>query len=533
MGVDHGIAKLGSIDFLTTSSVETQMALDYSHTETIRTGAGFSQITNAELPDLDLCVMNPPFVRSVGGNLLFGSLPDERGQLQKELKHRIKKVAASATAGMDSVFVALADRHLKVGGRLSLVLKASVLSGEAWAKTRALVSQGYNLEIVVSSQDAERFNFSENTDLTEVLVVARKRAENEAAGRTTYINLWRNPRSIHEAIDLANRIAQTKDVVSIEGEGVTTVSGTSGKLAEVVSFPAHSGKQNWYGALFAQTELIRSYRMLESGKLRVPGAGEPSDIKLCQLDTLADLGPDRARIHEGFSVTKTDRTPYPALWGHDSDKVRAIAQLPNSNLVVRQDSPRGEGYGPHLWERAGRILLVERLWPITHRVLAVALDKPTFGNTWWSVKTKNLTSEQEDALVFWLNSSLGLLLYFGRRVVTRSAWMQMKQPAWQSMPVLDVHALTRNQLRTLSDAYHRLKHDELKPLAQLISDKVRSDIDAVVNQTLRVPDLGPIRELLSREPGWTGHSIGKRASQVELPIPVEITDEEEDTLDLS
>jgi hypothetical protein len=99
LGMDHGIAKLGSLDFLTSDSVKTQMALDYSHVETIRTGASFSQATTAELPKLNLCVMNPPFVRSVGGNLLFGSLPDERGRLQTELKKRVKQIGASAHCG--------------------------------------------------------------------------------------------------------------------------------------------------------------------------------------------------------------------------------------------------------------------------------------------------------------------------------------------------------------------------------------------------------------------------------------------------
>jgi hypothetical protein len=45
LGVDHGIAKLGSLDFLSGDRVQTQMALDYSHTEAVRTGAGFSYIT--------------------------------------------------------------------------------------------------------------------------------------------------------------------------------------------------------------------------------------------------------------------------------------------------------------------------------------------------------------------------------------------------------------------------------------------------------------------------------------------------------
>ena len=100
LGLDRGHPRLGSLDFLSGSEIQTQMALDYSQLETIRTGAGQSSVANAKVPKLNLCVINPPFVRSVGGNLLFGSLPDERGALQKELKRIVKQIgASSATAG--------------------------------------------------------------------------------------------------------------------------------------------------------------------------------------------------------------------------------------------------------------------------------------------------------------------------------------------------------------------------------------------------------------------------------------------------
>jgi hypothetical protein len=527
LGIDHGIPKLGSLDFLTSASVKTQMALDYSHTETIRTGAGFTQATKAELPKLDLCVMNPPFVRSVGGNLLFGSLPDERGRLQKELKKRVKEIGASATAGLGSVFVALADRWTREGGRLAFVLPAALVSGEAWSHTRKLINDKYHLETVVSSQDAGRQNFSENTDLSEVLFIARKLAAKEPPGRTTFVNLWRNPRSIHEAIDLANRIVNFKDVVKVEDEGVSAIIGPSGKLAEMVSMPPIKDENNWYGALLAQTELLRMFRLLDEGDLRVPGQSKAVRIRLCRLDAIGDLGPDRARIHEGFNVTTTELTPYPALWGHDSEKVLTIAQAPNAHLSVRLDSPRGPDYGPHLWERAGRILLVERLWPITHKVLAVGCDSPIFGNTWWSVQTKGLTLEQEKALLLWLNSSLGMLLYFGHRVVTRSAWMQMKQPAWQSMPVLDARKLSVTQITDLSAAYDRLSGKVLEPLADLKRDPWRIQIDSAIAKSLKLPDLTFVRDLLDREPGLTGRDIVTRKSEpVEAVPPAEGEDSE-------
>jgi hypothetical protein len=89
-----------------------------------------------------------------GRRLLFGSLPDERGRLQTELKRRVKQIGANATTGLGSVFVALADKWLKPGGRLAFVVPAAVASGEAWADTRQLISDRYHLETVVSSQDA-------------------------------------------------------------------------------------------------------------------------------------------------------------------------------------------------------------------------------------------------------------------------------------------------------------------------------------------------------------------------------------------
>ena len=510
LGMDHGKAKLGSLDFLTSDTVRTQMALDYSHIETVRAGAAHSQEGSAELPKLDLCVMNPPFVRSVGGNLLFGSLPDERGRLQTELKRRVKQIGASATAGLGSVFVALADRWLNPEGRLAFVLPAALASGEAWADTRVLIAAKYHLETVVSSHDAERPNFSENTDLSELLFIARKLKTKEKAGRTTYISLWRNPRSIHESIDLAYRIIQVDEAVPIEGAGITSISGPSGKLAEITTALPTSGEQNWTGALFAQTELLRICLALEHGQLRLPGNRDVTAVPLCRLDSLGALGPDRKRIHEGFKVTSDDWTPYPAFWGHESASVRTITQQPNARLSVWLESPRGPDYGPHLWERAGNILLVERLRTNTHRVIAIGFEKEVLGNTWWALKPHRLNTQQQKALLLWLNSSLALLLVFGRRVITQGAWMQLKQPAWQSMPVLDVRSLSAKHLREFETAYDSFGAQELQPLAQLAKDAIRCSIDAAISRVLSLPDLLSLRELLEREPGLSARDIAPR-----------------------
>ena len=247
--------------------------------------------------------MNPPFNHSVGGNLLFGSLPDERGELQAALKKQMKNVPASITVGLASVFIAVADRHLAHKGRLAFVLPAAIVSGVLWSTSRQLVADRYHLETVVASHDAERPNFSENTDLSEVLFIARKLSMGEKPGRTTYINLWRNPRTINEAIDLANRIDRlTANAVSVEGAGVTSIRGLSGKLGEIVTAPAPQATENWTGALFSQTDLMRTWFLLHNGIVMIPGHDKDFPVPVCPLSTLGDLGYDRRDIRDAFEI---------------------------------------------------------------------------------------------------------------------------------------------------------------------------------------------------------------------------------------
>ena len=489
------------------------MALDYSQTEMIRTGASMSRETIATLPKMHLCVMNPPFVRSVGGNLLFGSLPgEERKVLQKDLKKQVKKLSANVTAGLGSVFAALADKHLEVGGRLAFVLQAASASGEAWGPTRKLLADNYHLETVVSSHDAERPNFSENTDLSELLFIARKLDIGEKPGRTTYISLWRNPRSIHEAMHLANAIENTSNVVTLEGVGITSVRSSEGKLAEMLSAPAAIGEEIWLGALISQAELLRTSWSLQRGMLRVPGNDKEFTLPICRLHQLGGLGYDRRDIHDAFEVSHDDWSPYPAFWSHDAKAVISVAQSPNARLLARTAPAKGRKLksASAVYTGAGRILLVERLWPITHSVLAVGFEEKVLGSTWWAFNDSQLNELQRKALLVWLNSTLSLLFYFGRRAVTRSAWMQMKQPAWESMPVLDVRRLTQEHLTRLANAYDEVASKSLAPLAQLDADPVRISIDDALCTVLGLPSLAPVRALLAREPGLTGRGIGGR-----------------------
>lgn len=510
LGVDHSIPHLGSLDFLGQHEIRTQMALDYSQAEATRTGAATSYVTNATVPPLDLCVMNPPFVRSVYGNLLFGSLPDERGELQKELSKRAKSVGASATAGLGAVFVSLADSLVKPSGRIAFLLPVTLTSGEAWAATRRLIASHYHLEIVITSHDAAHPNFSENTNLSEVMFIARRLLPGEIPGQTTYFGLWRNPRSIPEALDLASRLEAgmaESDGLTPEGRFIRRGANT---LAVVSTYPAPQGVDGWTPALIAQPPLVKAYLSLShESSLTLPGERGGHHLPLCRLDELGVLGYDARDIFDAFAVDKTmaQWSPYPGFWDHSATKVRTIAQEPNSFLLAREKPLPGRPFksAEAVWAKAGRILLVSRLRTNTQRLIAAGFPRAVLGNTWWGFDDAELSDAQRKALVLWLNSSLSVLLYYGRRAITEGAWMQMKKPAWASMPVLDVRGLSDATLDGLAAAYDRLADKELQPIAMLDTDRVRGEIDSTLTEALGTPGVAALRELLAREPGLTAH----------------------------
>ena len=66
----------------------------------------------------------------------------------------------------------------------------------------------------------------------------------------------------------------------------------------------------------------------------------------------------------------------------------------------------------------------------------------------------------------------------------------------------------------LGDAYDALCDRELQALARLNHDPARCAIDQALSAALGLPDLGPLREMLAREPGLAGKAaVGRPAGQ--------------------
>ena len=513
LGVEGSSVALGSLDFLGTDEATVQYALSPDEMGVAPRGAekvyargrrGAEAGTIAMLPDLDLAIMNPPFTRSVGGNLLFGSLPAaDRRRLQDELSRRLKAVRASATAGLGAAFIAAASPRLRPGeGRLALVLPATVCTGPSWQQTRALIENDFSLDMVVTSHDPLRWNFSDSTDLSEALLIATRRAANDSASerRTTFVNLWGNPKGLLEAGRFADAIIATPPA-NLEGTGSALLEVDGQHVGELVSIPETKlASKKWLGMQFARADLTRSAaRLLDDGEVWLPGEAETVSVPLCTLDNLGPIGPDRRDLWDGFERTSV-LTAYPMVENHDTEVRTRLIVDPDKYLVPLVEPRPGRKLKQvgQLWPKAGRVLVAERLWLETTRVVAMRSTTPVLSNVWWPVRVAD--GFWEKALVIWLNSSLGLLTILAQRTSTRGGWIAQKKADLQELPVLDPRRISASQLEDLSNLFDELTEAEFERLTSMAQCPARRALDDGLTEVLGIPSLKTLRELLASEP---------------------------------
>ena len=230
------IAKLSDLNSVQIEKKDLKLSFDNLYQNTNLKRINKFTPTNITAPKVDLCVMAPPFKISGGNNKIFGLHGDDYSKKLKGLSTRAKKVNVNTTPGLSAVFVSLADQYLKPGGRIAFVLPLAIATGDSWGKVPQLISEKYHLEMVISSHESNRTNFSKNTDFSEILFIARKLKENETAGNTSYISLRRNPDSVHDARDFAEQITTALKKCN-ETQQPATIESSTGVLGEISSMP--------------------------------------------------------------------------------------------------------------------------------------------------------------------------------------------------------------------------------------------------------------------------------------------------------
>lgn len=160
----------------------------------------------------DVVIMNPPFTRQeripeVYKAILVDRFSDFREYLTGQL-------------GYHGYFVFLADRFLKEGGIMAMVLPATVLRVKSFEGLRRLWSRKYHVEKIITT--LHRSAFSESVSFREMLIVARKSPPSQNL-KTKIAVLKSLPETLQEARSIAESIRNSNEDANDEKLSLTVV----------------------------------------------------------------------------------------------------------------------------------------------------------------------------------------------------------------------------------------------------------------------------------------------------------------------
>lgn len=531
MGVDAvaGI-RLGSLDWL--AAPEAQSSFSATLEQIGATGSAGSLV---ESPRADVVISNPPFTRrgSDGGKgealARVLDLPAGDAEAQRDVARRtsalLKGTPANQMAGHAASFTVLADRLVQPGGRLALVLPVTALAGESWRQIRAMLAERYEIELTVSSHDPELRSMSYDTNIAEVLLVARRLRDDEyPSGRGRFVNLWRAPQRETDALALANAInaavafpLHRSDGPPIGGSGLF-VGGE--QWGELLDGPVDDSP--WTASRWSRGQTGQFAAALERGELwAADGSRVVAQIPVAPMANVCHVGPQDRRIRGSIGAFDAyhgwdEQAQFPALWAQSQKVHRGLFAEPNARLFPKLD----RDHRP-IWSQAGTLQMTRDVRYNSQRVMAVRTTIRTLGASQWFSMTFGggdslLNSRQETALVVWCNSTFGMLMHANHASRSQYGRGRGNKGMLETLPTLDVRRLQPWQLDEVQVIFRDFQDRTFESFHRCAVDSTRIELDhRIVFDLLGLPSesqdtLSRLRTLLA-----TDSSIhGTKQSQI-------------------
>ena len=495
-----GNVKIGSLEFLDKAEQEV---LFHTGNPAKQTGSqGEETIDNliAKVPNnsLDLIIMNPPFVRSTSREgetvdtfaaafAAFATSKEDQKKMSNELSRMAKDTCYDGNIGVASAFAAVANKKLKPGGVLALILPLTVSVSTRWQKFRTLLAKDYTEVEVVSLADAKCYKvaFSADTSMADCLVIARKKSDSissQDSAATRFVSLIQRPVNFAAAGETAKQLTAEKTKRRLEDGpfgGDEVVCGKE-KMGETITANVPKTNPAWNPVRIQEFELIQTAYALTQGKLWLPSRKEKT-IAMTTMNRLSWIGvgerdavgkPPRAPFDVSSAIPKPTDT-YPALWKHDAKREHHLLCEPDCKLLAR---PGLEEKANKVWETASRCHF-NRNFTLGSQPLAVAItERPCIGGTAWP--SINFTEQSWDyAFALWGNSTLGLLSCWWHGSRQQPGRYRISRLSIETLPILDFRELSKEQIKQAKAIFDDFKNKHFLPTYLADADKTRALLD--------------------------------------------------------
>lgn len=472
LGVENGGAFLGSLEFLDQDKQPRLLPWPTG----VRQIEAEKEVAQAE--PADLVIMNPPFTRD--------SLRHDQFSREEELalKSREKELFAEQPvhlSGNSGPFLVLANHIAKLeGGNVASVLPLVTATNASTLEIRQFLAKQFHVETIITSHDPARSYFSENTAISEMLLICRRWIDSAEKPPTKVINLYENPASPTEALGLAQDIMQNN---------VANIKGTV-QLWNSDRMPAG----NWGAVQFLSPYLCEGFQSLKAGRF----------FDMTELGQITEIGPAGQAVRGIFDRSEVpDQRAMVALWDHKTDITQTMSAAHDTYITAK---PGKAKQAKALWQQRGTLLLAARARLNTTRLVSVRLPQRVLGSAWVPCKPFGKDVNTEKAICVYLNSTVGALAILGNRSIRDLSYSQFSMDDLRRIPVPNFEALGEAKVNALASVYDQLCKRILLPLPQIMEDETRQALDRAVVSALGISDeiVANIRRELSHEPSVTG-----------------------------
>ena len=490
------VVDIGSLELLDTKTSTMQSILPLSE-QMVMGPAGRGATVEVDMPPLSqsLVIMNPPFTTPTNhaadhvdtknpAFAAFGTSVEEQEAMEERVRQLSRGTCGDGYAGLGSQFAAIADNMVQSGGHVALILPLSSMIGgsydrglaRSWQKLRRMLASTYTDIVVVSISDPNPtgFAFSADTNLAEVIVIARRLHAGDEPNRTAhFVNLNGRPTDKLAAQEVARTVRASISSLTEPGQHAPIMIGS--KQIGFVSFETIDRHRKWTAVRIADGGMYHRIKRLTQGKLLLPQRVESIPIPITRLGDIGQVGPVHRLYSSAFARSKGANagTEYPFLWNHDFRNQDRMLVSPDSSGELREGM---ESAGIRLWGSASHLHISCEVAFNSNPTAAAFTTRRTGGGRAWP-NVGMASEEHERATCTWFNSTLGMMCYWIDSNRSQGARGGTTVTAIPNIATLDLTQLDPDQLAAAVGIFDELSNEQMLPANEAYRDPVRQEID--------------------------------------------------------
>lgn len=436
----------------------------------------------------DLVIMNPPYTRH---DLRYKQLTKSE---VSEIKDRERSIFRNEKQYIDftssgPAFIIMSKKLVKDTGCVATVFPASFLRAPSVKNLREFILKVFWIDTIVISHDPARIYFSENTHISEILMIMRPKIKNVVPPPSRIIHIAKNP----------------------------TTSSDAALMAYEIRSPHITDGQNWHqddipqkyvqlddfaGVNFYSSILTSKFRDLKSSKF----------FKVETIGNVAEVGYQGRTVSMYFEITnKPKRDSQKTIWYHKTRGPYAVQKMSVEPIVpiVSKSAKNLKSAVFRYNEKKGNLLLPERLRLNRSSLVALRSDTKVLGGSAWTpvflkneyALSHNITDNLwSKAMAVWFNSTLGMFSVFAMSIM-----FELNYAKFAEFDNFIIPKLNTKQICALGRIFDKYHTSSLQKFSTKI-DPIREMIDRSLCKILKIDYsvITIIRNELVNEPMLTG-----------------------------